>query len=298
MSAPSVKRTWKDYILLALRGFCMGAADVVPGVSGGTMAFILGIYEELLAAIQAVNPSLARRLLQGRWREALDGFPWAFLAVLLTGILLAIATLAKGLSWALHHHPAPVWGFFAGLVLASIAVVQRRIERWNGGLLVVAALMGLALYGLVGLVPAATPEAPWFLILSGALASCAMILPGISGSFILVLLGKYHYILEAVVARDLGTLGLVALGCGLGLVSIARLLGWLLRRYHDITVAGLTGLLVGSLRALWPWKDGPDRAAGNIWPAAFNSEVLLVLGLVVLGCALVLGLDRLARRGG
>ena len=289
-------RTWKGYFLLGLRGFCMGAADVVPGVSGGTMAFILGIYQELLAAIQAVDLSLARQLLKGRWREALASFPWRFLGVLGAGILLAITTLAKGLSWALHHHPAPVWGFFAGLVLASILVVQRRVEHWSGGLLLAAALAALLLYVLVGLVPAATPEAPWFLILSGALASCAMILPGISGSFILVLLGKYHYVLEAVVERDLETLALVALGCALGLMSIARLLGWLLRGYHDVTVAGLTGLLVGSLRALWPWKIGPDRAGGNTWPAAFSGEVALVLALVVVGCALVLGLDWMARR--
>ncbi len=298
-------RTAIDHVWIAARGYAMGAADVVPGVSGGTMAFILGIYDELLNAIHAVDGAFLRRLLTLRWREALAHFPWRFLLALGLGIGLAIVTLAQGIDWALHNHPSLVWAFFFGLVLASVWVVRKRIQRWTPVILAFSGLAAVAAFILVGLTPAETPNAPWFLFISGAVAICAMILPGISGAFILVLLGKYQYVLNAVVQRDLVTLAIVAAGCVVGLLSFARALRWLLRRYHDATVAVLVGFMFGSLRKVWPWKSAAAGQAGvdpalaqefNVLPPALTADVGLALALMALGFGLVLLIDLLASR--
>ncbi|MBI3958651.1 MAG: DUF368 domain-containing protein [Chloroflexi bacterium] len=299
-------RTLGEYAGLAARGFLMGAADVVPGVSGGTMAFILGIYEELIQSIRAAaRPPFWKALLGLRIGEALRAVNAGFLVALFAGILLAVFSLAKGLEWLLVNQPVYLWSFFFGLVLASVWTVSKRIPRWSP-LLVGAVIVGaVGAYILVGLVPLQTPESPWFLFLSGALAICAMILPGISGSFILVLLGKYQFVLGAVNQRDFVTIAIVGAGAVIGLVSFAQVLGWLFKRYHDLAVALLTGLMVGSLRKIWPWKEVlasiTDRHGAmiptieaNVLPAAFNSEVVIALGLAVVGFVAVLVLDRLA----
>lgn len=291
-------RTLKDYLWLAARGFCMGAADVVPGVSGGTLAFILGIYEELLQAIHAVNLTFIRRLLTLKWRAAFADLPWRFLLAVGLGIATAIFTLAEGLSWALHTHPSLVWAFFFGLVLASAFMVRKRVARWLFPTVLTAVLSAAGAYLLVGLAPAETPNAPWFLFLSGAVAICAMILPGISGAFILVLLGKYQAVLDAVVHLDFVALFLVAAGAATGLVSFVRLLRWLLHRNHDLTIAALTGLMLGSLRKVWPWKTA-DVLFGrelNLLPASLTLEVGLALALAALGFALVLTVEFLVSR--
>lgn len=301
------RRSLKEYVWVAARGFAMGAADVVPGVSGGTMAFILGIYEELIHAIHAVDLNFIRRILTGRFREAFAGFPWRFLLALASGIAIAILTLARSLSWLLHNHPVLVWAFFFGLVLASVIAVSKRVRRWTPAMLLTTAVAALAAYTLVGMVPVETPNEPWFLFLSGSLAICAMILPGLSGAFILVLLGKYRYLLDAVVQGDILTLLIVIAGAGAGLVTFARLLRWLFRNYHDLTVAALIGLIIGALRKVWPWKANlpavTDPAGEilvlqetNVLPSAFTTEVAAALGLILLGFGLVLLLDHLAAR--
>lgn len=291
-------RTLKDYLWLAARGFCMGAADVVPGVSGGTLAFILGIYEELLHAIHAVNLTFIRRLLTLKWRAAFADLPWPFLLAVGLGIAAAIFTLAEGLSWALHTHPSLIWAFFFGLVLASAIMVRKRVARWSFPTVLAAILSAAGAYLLVGLAPAETPDTPWFLFLSGAVAICAMILPGISGAFILVLLGKYQAVLDAVVHLDFVTLFLVAAGAATGLVSFVRLLRWLLGHYHNLTIAALTGLMLGSLRKVWPWKTA-DVLSGrelNLLPASLTLEVGLAMALAALGFTLVLVIEFLASR--
>ena len=297
-------RSARDHVGLALKGFCMGAADVVPGVSGGTMAFILGIYEELIGAVRSFDARFLRLLLSMRLREAAGHARWRFVGALGAGILGAVFSLARLLSWLLHNHPVPVWAFFFGLIVASLFTVSRRIRRWRprvpGGILLGAA----GTYLLVGVVPMSTPEAPWFLFLSGAVAICAMILPGISGAFILVLLGKYLFVLEAVNNRDLATLGLVAAGAATGLIAFSRLLGWLFRRYHDATIAFLTGLMLGSLRKIWPWKETAAAAGegagsvttvpANVLPGQWTPEVTLALVLASAGFLAVLALNRWA----
>jgi putative membrane protein len=234
----------------------MGSADIVPGVSGGTIALLLGIYETLLGSIRSLTDrAFLEALLQRRLRAALEMVPWRFLLALGSGILLAALTLARVLSWLLENQPVFLWSFFTGLVLASVFVVTGRVPGWNVPRLLQFAIGAAGAYLLVGMVPAQTPETPLFLLLSGALAICAMILPGISGAFILVLLGKYQYVLDAVNNMDVVTIAIVGVGAIAGLVSVARLLSWLLARYHDATMAFLGGLMLGSLRKLWPWKN-------------------------------------------
>jgi putative membrane protein len=307
------QRNWKDFLGLTARGFCMGAADVVPGVSGGTMAFILGIYEELIQSIRMVGqPQFLQAVFRLRIKEIFQLLNWPFLTAVALGIFLAIISLAQSLEWLLENQPIMIWSFFFGLVLASVFVVSKRISRWTPPLAAAALIGAVGAYLLVGLVPAQTPETWWFLILSGAIAICAMILPGISGAFILVLLGKYQYVLSAVNQRDFVTVALVGIGAVVGLVTFAQLLGWLFKRYHDLTIALLTGLMLGSLRKIWPWKIDlafmTDRHGElvpilqqNILPpwsvnGAFNMEIVIGLALGLTGCAAVLLLERLAQK--
>ncbi|MCS6845322.1 MAG: DUF368 domain-containing protein [Caldilineales bacterium] len=297
----------RDYALLAGRGFLMGSADVVPGVSGGTIAFITGIYQALIEAISAFNVAFVQRLLRLQLREAFAGVPWRFLLALGTGIAAAILTVSHGLSWALEHYPTLVWGFFFGLVSASILVVRRQVKRWTPALIATAVLFTVGMYLLAGLIPAELPHTPLILFLSGALASCAMILPGISGAFILVLVGQYPYVLQAVVDRRIGVLFLVAAGAALGLALASRALKWLFHHYHDVTVAALTGLMLGSLRKVWPWKvttatqvtstgEVIPLVQANVLPAGWSAEVAATIGLALLGFALVLAVEGLAQR--
>lgn len=299
----------RDYALLSARGFLMGAADVVPGVSGGTVAFITGIYEALIDAISAVNGTFVRHLARRQVRAAFNGIPWRFLLALGAGLAVAVLTVSHGLSWALERYPTHVWGFFFGLVAASTLIVLKRVRRWTP--LTVAVMIGPAagMFWLVGLTPAEMPHTPLALFISGALAICAMILPGISGAFILVLLGQYHYALEAIVGRDWLTLLLLGSGALVGLAVFARVLQWLFHRYHDITVAALVGLMFGSLRKIWPWKVTtatevePNGAViplmqVNVLPDGMSLEVGIVVALAIFGFVSVTGMEFLANRVG
>jgi putative membrane protein len=267
----------------------MGSANVVPGISGGTIAFILGVYEELIDAINSVNLAFFRRLFTFRLREVLGEFPWRFLLALGLGIVSAIFTLARGLTWAFGYHPTLVWAFFFGLVLASAIVMRKRVAHWSPVTLLVAGLAAVATFVLIGLTPRQPPEGAWFLLLSGAVATCVMILPGLSGALILVLLGKYEYMLEAVAQLDVLTLLVFTAGAAGGLVIAARSLRWLLLHQRNKTVSALIGLVIGSLRGIWPWKE-------QGLPTAFTLEVVLVLLMAALGIGLVLILQYLATR--
>ncbi len=299
-------RTLREYLGLTARGFAMGCADIVPGVSGGTMAFILGIYEELVMSIRAgARRPFWQALLRLNVPTALDAINARFLVSVLAGIVIAVLTLASWLEWALEHHPVLIWSFFFGLVLASIVTVRKRIQDWSPSLFAALAAGAVGAYFVVGAVPVQTPDASWFLFLSGMFAICAMILPGISGSFILVLLGKYQFVLAAVNQRDIVSLAVVGAGAVVGIVTFAQVLAWLFKRYHDATIAVLIGLMAGSLRKIWPWKETVasiiDRhgeilptVQRNHLPSALTGEVFLALGLAVVGFAVVMVLDRLS----
>ena len=268
-----------------LRGVMMGAADIVPGVSGGTVAFITGIYDTLLGSIRAFDLEFLGRLIKldikGAWRHVNGGF----LLALLSGIATSIFSLARIISWTLEHHPVPLWAFFFGLILASALVLLRQVEHWTAAR-VLCLLAGAALALIIALSPVATLDVGMTgVFLSGFLAICAMILPGISGSFILVLLGMYSTVLVAVKSLDLMFLGVFAFGAGMGLLCFSRLLYWLLQRFHQATMALLTGFLFGSLAVVWPWKrvlDWVEGSHGQLKPAqqipVSPSEYLLLTG--------------------
>lgn len=277
----------------------MGAADVVPGVSGGTMAFILGIYDELLASIHAVDLNFIRRILTFKWREAFQDFPWKFLLALALGIGTAVLTLANALHWTLEHYPVFIWAFFFGLIIASIVIVRKRVGNWSAVNILAAVLAAVGAYVLVGASPSETPHTPLLLFLSGAVAICAMILPGISGAFILVLLGKYRFVLEAVKDLDMLTIAIVGAGAVAGLIVFVRILRWMLNKNHDLVVSILMGFMLGSIRKVWPWKilepvSETFIRETNFIPSALNGEVMLALVFMILGVALVLAIEYFA----
>ncbi|MEX6501117.1 DUF368 domain-containing protein [Pseudomonas zhanjiangensis] len=300
------------YFLLFAKGIAMGAADVVPGVSGGTVAFISGIYDELLRSIASVPHALGL-LLRGRVSAAWQAANATFLLVLLVGILTSVASLARLITYLLVHQPIPVWSFFFGLILVSSHLVARDIRRWNWSRGVAFALGGAFAYWVTVASPMQWGTDSLSIFLAGGIAICAMILPGISGSFILVLLGLYPFILGAVKGLEITVLALFASGCLVGLVSFAGLLRWLLVRWRDLGLAFLTGLMLGSLNKIWPWKETLswrlDRHGeqvpllqANLLPQRFaevtgqDPQVLLAMLLAVGGIVLVLGLEWIARR--
>ena len=316
MTNEKVERSLKDYVVIALKGMAMGASDVVPGVSGGTMAFILGIYEELIDSIRVVgSKELIQAVFGFRIKEIFEIINWKFLLAVAIGVLTAILSLAGILEYLLENQPVYLWSFFFGLVIASIITVQKKVSNWGIAPIIAIVLGTIGAYILVGRVPAETPNTWWFFILSGMIAICAMILPGISGSFILVLLGKYQTVLSAVNDRDIVTLALVAVGAVVGLVTFAQILGYLFKNYHDTTVAALIGLMIGSLRKIWPWKEDLDwlrDAAGefvvrdghrvvtkqaNFLPTLAENgmaEISFAIVLALVAFALVVILERVA----
>ncbi len=302
----------KKYFLLYAKGIAMGAADVVPGVSGGTIAFISGIYDELLRSIASV-PEALMQLVRGRIKAAWQTANATFLLVLLAGILTSILSLARLITYLLAHHPVPVWSFFFGLILVSVYLVGRDIGRWNWSRCL-SFLLGLAFaYWITVAAPIQWGSDPLTLFFAGAIAICAMILPGISGSFILLLLGLYATVLGAVKSLDLAVLAVFAAGCLVGLLSFARLLSWMLSHWRDLTLAFLTGLMLGSLNKVWPWKETISWRVDskgeqvpllqhNLLPGQFaevsgqDSQLLLAIFLAFAGIFVVLALEWLARR--
>jgi len=258
----------------------MGASDIVPGVSGGTMALILGVYEKLVYSIRILlDKESILLLLKFRFKKFFNKVPVDFLFFLGLGILLAIFSLSGPIEWLLENKPMYVWAFFFGLVGASIFFVRNRIKKWSIKIWVLFVLGIVLAYIFSGLIPSQTPATGLLFFLSGAVAISAMILPGISGSFLLVILGKYEQILHAVNNRDFYTLGIFFLGIVVGIAIFVRVLSWLLKHYHDITFAFLVGLMIGSLRKVWPWKvEGL-----NILPSGLNLENILILLLIAGG---------------
>jgi putative membrane protein len=287
----------KKIIQYYFTGFFMGTADLVPGVSGGTIALIAGIYEKLLSSIKTVTGEVLKLLLQGKIKQAINLTPLAFLLPLGLGIISAIFILAHPLSWALTNHPAMLWSFFFGLVGASIIILWREIKIFNINTLTGFILATIIAYWVVGLVPIQTPTNALITFFSGAIAICAMILPGISGSFILLILGQYQHILNAVTSYDLVTLTIFIVGCIVGLALFVRLLSWLLKKYHAITLAILAGIILGSMRKIWPWKEiiVEGRIEKNIIPA-FDLSLIISLILIALGFGLVLYFNKLTKK--
>ena len=250
------ERKIKDYFVIMLKGLAMGAADVVPGVSGGTIAFISGIYEELLTSISAVSFKSLKLLKSEGVKSFWKAINGNFLISLVLGIGISILSLVKLISWLLENKPILLWSFFFGLVLASILYIGKQITQWKFLTVFLLILSAFVAYWITTLEPLVSEDtSPIYLFFAGALAICAMILPGISGAFILVLLGAYKSVLEAVDNKDVKLIAIIGAGAIVGLLTFSRILKWLFVHYKNMTLAILTGFVLGSLNKIWPWKE-------------------------------------------
>ena len=265
-------RNSKDYVVLILKGMGMGAADVVPGVSGGTIAFIVGIYDELINSIKSINIKNLKLLFTGKFKAFLNNINAGFLLSVFLGIGISVFSLAKLITWLLVDYPVLVWSFFFGLVLASTWFVSKDIKEKNWKTILSFVLGAAMAFYITVATPAETPSNLLFVFLCGAIAICAMILPGISGSFILVLLGKYFFIMDAVKSLDIEIIGIFGAGACLGITSFSRVLSFALKNFRNVTLSILSGFMLGSLNKVWPWKE--TIAGGNNGMVAFERNVL------------------------
>lgn len=300
-----MERKLKDYAVLVLKGMGMGAADVVPGVSGGTIAFIVGIYDELINSIKSINLESLKLFFTGKWGAFWKKINGNFLFFLLAGIGISVFSLAKLITWLLVDHPVLVWSFFFGLVLASTWFVSKDIKEWKSWKTWVAFVIGVVIaFYITVATPAETPSNLLFIFLCGAIAICAMILPGISGSFILVLLGKYFFIMDAVKTLDVVVIAVFGVGACIGITSFSRILSYALAHFRNITLAVLTGFMLGSLNKVWPWKEVVETFVDshgevkplvehNILPNAYVAEAVV---LMVVGFFLVYFLEKLSAK--
>jgi putative membrane protein len=301
-----MKRSIKDYLLITAKGMGMGAADVVPGVSGGTIAFITGIYEELINSLKSIEPNTIKMLFKegipATWKTVNGNFLFA----LFIGIGISVVSLSKVIKYLLAEHPILVWSFFFGLIVASAYVVSKSITKWNlksiGGVVLGSAIA----YYITIAAPTQTPTELWFIFLCGMLAICAMILPGISGAFILLLLGKYEYIVGALSELNLVVIATFMAGCVLGLVSFSHVLSYMFKKFHNMTIAILTGFMIGSLNKVWPWKETLTTRIDShgeivpvtqmsVLPTQYTESEPLILGglvMVVVGFLLIIAMDR------
>ena len=284
----------------------MGTADVIPGVSGGTMALLLGIYQRLLEAIRSFDWTLLRMLRRGQWRSAVDHVDLFFLLPLAGGLFAALMFFTRVISLPglIQSDPEAVFGFFFGLIVASTGILLKRLERFSARdyvFLVAGVVIG---WLVVTIVPVTTPDASWFIVLSGALAISALILPGVSGSFVLLILKKYAYILNAIGNFDFSVIIPFAVGAAIGLIAFSRLLSWLLRHYYQRALATIVGVLIGSLWVIWPFqertyeivRDKPRLIAGNpVWPTSYDSTTVMSFGLIFLGAGLAVCVHILGR---
>jgi len=293
----------KSIVRIFLSGFAMGSADIVPGVSGGTVALIVGVYEELIASIKTVSGEVLRLALKGKILEAFRAIPFRFLIPLAGGLLTAVLTLAKVLEWLLLNQPVFLWSFFFGLVAASIFLVGKRVKNWDLKVIVSLVLGAIAAYLIVGLVPVETPATIPAYFLSGVIAICAMILPGVSGSFLLIVMGKYSQILSAVSNKDFIVLGTVGVGAIIGLSLFSRILSYFFEKHHDLMMAILTGVMLGSLRKIWPWKEvletyidshGVENplVEKNILPLAYDQNFFFALLVALAGALIIVYLSK------
>lgn len=299
----------KSFILLYLKGLVMGAADIVPGVSGGTIALITGIYERLINAIRSVNLEALQLLLKFEIKSFWKHVDGTFLLILLAGIGTSAVTFSRIIPYLLTYYPEMLWAFFFGLILASIYVVSNELKTWNITIAIVGIVGVIVAYFITELTPISTPESYWFIFISGMIAICAMILPGISGSFLLIILGKYTFIIESLKGFKMDIIAVFGLGCITGILSFSHVLNWLLKKYHDIAIALLTGFMVGALNKVWPWKQTLETyldrhgelkplATKNVYPWEYTAATGKDAGLIyclllgILGFGLVFLIDK------
>ncbi len=301
------KRKMIHHVFIGLKGMAMGIAELVPGVSGGTIAFVTGIYEEFISSINNIRLDTFKTLKDDGFQAFWTKLNGNFLVVLFGGMLVSILSFSKLITWLLVFHPIPIWAFFFGLVLASVIFVAKAINKWNLASILLFSMGALTAFFITTLPPSANTDSLPFLFFSGALAICAMVLPGISGSFILVLLGSYKTILDAVNDKDFKIIITVGLGVVFGILSFARVLKWLFSNYKNPTLAVLTGFILGSLNKIWPWKNIIETIKigekeilidENISPFVFDGDNQIVIAIItaILGFSLIFILERTASK--
>ena len=288
----------------------MGMADVVPGVSGGTIAFISGIYEELINSIKSANLEALRLFFTGRFSDFWRHINGKFLLPVLSGIAISVLSLARVMTYLLENHPIEIWSFFFGLIIASSILVAKEVNKWSWKTIISMIFGILIAYWITVTSPTQTPEDWWFVMLSGAIAICAMILPGISGAFILLLMGKYQYIMQAIGDFNIPVIAIFMVGAAAGIIAFSHILSWLLKHLHDITISLLMGFMIGSLNKVWPWKEVVETYTNshneicplverNILPATYQTmmdsdpQLLVAILLAIAGFVLIMGIERL-----
>ena len=290
-----MNRKFKDYLLVGVKGACMGAADVIPGVSGGTIAFIMGIYDEFVGSIARVDSEAVRLLFKGRFRDFWKHINGWFLLSIVAGIGVSVVSLAGLMQMLLNGHPIQTWAFFFGLIVASSIFILRGISGWKvreALFVILGVVLGVVVCTLS---PTRTPDALWFIFLSGAIAICAMILPGISGSFILLILGKYEYIMGVISGLFSGEfwsnfliLCVFLVGAVVGILGFSKFLHWLLARWHKETLIVLAGFIIGSLVKVWPWSNAEALAQADATGSMHIGGAIL---FALLGFCLVTGIE-------
>ncbi len=298
--------SFKDAILLFFKGVCMGSADIIPGVSGGTIALITGIYENLLLAIKSIGLNAVKKLLQFDIKGVLQEIHIRFLLSLCLGIGIAVISLARLMNFLLHNYPVFTWSLFFGLIVASILVVGKQVKNWMGGAAIWFVIGTAIAYFIVSMIPVSTPEDLWFIFLTGVVAICAMILPGLSGAFILLILGKYEFITGTLKNPFLGEhipiILIFLAGMATGILMFSRVVSYFLDRHHNVMMAFLTGLMAGAMQKIWPWKQvletkiirgkAHDLVVKNVLPPSIDTDFFIAVSLAVLGFFVVIFMDR------
>lgn len=318
-----MQRRFIDYLVIAFKGIAMGAADVVPGVSGGTIAFISGIYEELIESIDKVNLGVIKVWKQDGFKKAWNSVNANFLLALFSGIAISILSLAKLIKWLLHNEPILLWSFFFGLVLASILYIAKQIKGWSPILIVAIIITSILSFYITLAEPFASPDSPFYLLFCGFIAIIAMILPGVSGAFILLILGAYQTAIDTINnLRDGLLMGnmelfkaafinflLLAVGAIVGLKVFSKALNWMFKHHKNLTLAILTGFMIGSLNKIWPWKEVLKtrlNSAGevvtlldkSVLPTKFagDNELFMAIVFIIIGFATILILESLGKQ--
>jgi putative membrane protein len=303
----------KEYLGYFFKGMAVGVANIIPGVSGGTIALITGIFERLIEAIKSFDLTALNLLLKGKWNEFVIKTDFYFLVSIFTGVIAALVSLARLFDYLFHHYPVYIWAFFFGLVLASVYYVGKSVEKWRTSV-VIAFIIGTAIAAIVSFInPAKENDSFFYLIICGVVAVCSMILPGLSGSFVLILMGNYQLVaIDAINDMKFSVLIPVGIGAVTGLIAFSHVLAWVFKHYKDQTIAMLTGFILGSLTILWPWKKAVflTNTAGDfiikhgekvvarysvIFPENIDTQVIIAFAFMVLGYFSIVFVEKMAK---
>lgn len=294
----------KEYLIYLLKGVAVGVANVIPGVSGGTIALITGIFERLINSLKSFGLTAIKLLFTGQWKAFVKKTDFYFLITLMLGVVFAIVLLARLFDFLFQNYPVYIWSFFFGLILASVYFVGRTIEKWTVSTIIIFIIGTAIAITMTFLTPASQNDSFFYLMVCGVVAVCSMILPGLSGSFVLILMGNYQLIaIDAINNRDLEILLPVVLGAGFGLLAFSHLLSWVFKRYKDQTIAGLTGFILGSLGVIWPWKDAIIQLFGDKEKVigydynlpVLNLEFVVAILLMVIGIIAIALMEKSAK---